>query len=170
MFWLIERNLFLLILTLIGRCGSSLWRERCANTHVRRSVRQQNTTSLWSFYLRPGAAPGPGAALGALPIHQRGPPPNLGCRGSPAAKTHVRYQEASPESGESRERAPDELARPTHVLDSPPAPSEGPGAPARPTFSNGPAGREPRSHPRSLRRRTSTGRGPTTSRRSSATA
>ena len=82
----------------------------------------------------------------------------------------VRYREASPESGESRERAPDELARPTHVLDSPPAPSEGPGAPARPTFSNGPAGRELRSHPRSLRRRTSTGRGPTTSRRSSATA
>ena len=60
-------------------------RLRALVQHVRRSVRQ-NTTSLSPFSRAPGAAPGPGAALGALPMHQRGPPPNLGCRGSPLAK------------------------------------------------------------------------------------
>ena len=60
-------------------------RLRALVQHVRRSVRQ-NTTSLSPFSRAPGAAPGPGAALGARPMHQRGPPPNLGCRGSPLAK------------------------------------------------------------------------------------
>ena len=57
-------------------------RLRALVQHVRRSVRQ-NTTSLSSFLRGPGAAPGPGAALGAFPIVKRGPPPNLACRGSP---------------------------------------------------------------------------------------
>ena len=60
-------------------------RLRALVQHVRRSVRQ-NTTSLSPFSRAPGAAPGPGAALGALPMHRRGPPPNLGRRGSPLAK------------------------------------------------------------------------------------
>ena len=60
-------------------------RLRALVQHVRRSVRQ-NTTSLSPFSRAPGAAPGPGAALGARPMHQRGPPPDLGCRGSPLAK------------------------------------------------------------------------------------
>ena len=105
---------------------------------------------------------------------QERPSPESGVQGQPAPHTRVRYREASPESGECRERAPDELARPTHVLGSPPRPpARARALPPDPLFQTpplGPAGREPRSHPRSLRRRTSTGRGPTTSRRSSATA
>ena len=92
-------------------------------------------TRLRSRPLKPPGAPrGPGAALGAFPRTPGGPPPNLGCRGSPAAKTHVRYQEASPESGESRERAPDELARPTHCYMNPRAPNEGRAPPPDPLF------------------------------------
>ena len=74
------------------------------------------------------------------------------------------------ESGESRERAPDELARPTHSCE-PRAPARARSPPPDPLFQTPPpSGREPRSHPRSLRRRTCTDRGPTTSRRCSATA
>ena len=100
------------------------------------------------------------------------PSPEFGVQGQP------RRQDTRPISGgfSGKWRKPGtrpRRARPAHtLLYEPPRPGTRARAlPPDPLFQTPPpSGREPRSHPRSLRRRTSTGRGPTTSRRCSATA
>ena len=63
------------------------------------------------------AAPG----LPSGPAPDGRPPPTLGCRGSPAAKTHVRYQEASP-GVEKAGNAPPMSSPGPHTLPEPPRP------------------------------------------------
>ena len=105
-----------------------------------------------SLFPRARGSPRPRGCPRGPPHAPTRPSPEFGVPGQPPRQAaSVRYRKPSPESGESRERAPDELARPTHFRMIPRAPEHSINFEFR-------------------RRRTSTGRGPTTSRRSSATA
>ena len=105
-----------------------------------------------SLFPRARGSPRPRGCPRGPPHAPTRPSPEFGVPGQPPRQAaSVRYRKPSPESGESRERAPSTLSRPTHSYMNPFAPEHSL------TFEF-------------RRRRTSTGRGPTTSRRSSATA